>query len=350
LKKSLVTLIVLALMAVVVLPLLAGCTTGPVLRIFNWEDYIDPDVLTKFTKETGIKVKYVTITDNEKMYTKIKSGAKYDVVFPSDYMIQRLIAEDLLAKVDTSKMTNFANVSDFTLGRDFDADNDYSVPYMWGTLGILYNTAKIAEVTDFNALWDANHSGQIIMMDSVRDATAVALMLSGYTPNDITEASLAAAQTKLMEQKPLLMKYALDEAKNDMKRGNATMALVYSGDASTSILEAAEAGITLDYVAPEGTNIWFDNMVVPAASTMQDEAARFIDFMCREDIALMNAEYIGYFSPIGTITEDLIAAGDQPDLLPTQAERDLMVAFTDPSQALREAMDKMWTSVKAKAK
>jgi len=339
-KKIAVALLALLLL-VAILP---ACSSGPVLRVYNWEDYIDPAIIRDFTKDTGIRVKYINFTDNEIMYTQLKNPTgTYDVVFPSDYMIERMIREDMLAPLDYSAIPNFANLANFTCDRVFDEGNRYSVPYMWGTLGILYNKTKVTgDIDSWDCLWDETYRDQIIMINSYRDAIGIAMVRAGYPLNDWSDEGLAAAKAQLLQQRPLLQSYQLDMAKTLMKNNAAALAVVYSGDAATSISENDD----LWYVTPkEGTNIWFDNMVVMKNSTMQAEAMQFIDYLCREDIAERNAAYIGYFSPIEGITEGLIEEGELPDLLPTEEQMENMDIFRDAGDRMAE-FDKTWTAVK----
>ncbi|MCL2433700.1 MAG: ABC transporter substrate-binding protein [Clostridia bacterium] len=341
-------LVIFALLLCILLPALSACgQSGPSLHVFNWHDYIDPAVLKEFTKETGIKVKYSRFDDNEKMYAKFTSGTSaYDVIFPSDYMIERMINNGELTELDYASLPNFKNLSNFTLNLPFDAENKYSVPYMWGTLGIVYNTEKVTGTPDsWEILWDSQYKDQIIMIDSVRDAFVPALLLCGYGINDFSDSALSAAKTKLEAQKPLLQSYQLDRAKDAMGRNKAAMAVMYSGDAATSVAKNQK----LAYVTPkEGTNIWFDNMVIPQTSTMKDAAHQFIDFLCRQEIAEMNAAYIGYFSPVMGVTEQLIEDGDLPGLLPTMEQMANMEPFRDASDEQATRLDEMWTQIKGR--
>lgn len=276
------------------------------LTVFNWYDYIDPAVIDMFEEETGIKVKYVNFTTNEEMYTKIEAGAgTYDVLFPSEYMIERMIANDLLAELDHSKIPNMANLRESMLDPSYDPGNRYSVTYMGGTLGILYNTEMVdEEITSWSAIFDEKYAGNVIMMNSMRDTLGLALKYLGYSMNTRSEDELNAAKDILIQQKQNKIEsgYLLDETKDKMVGGEAAMGIIYSGDAQYAI----EKNDKLKYVVPEeGSNIWVDGMVIPKSSKNQEAAMEFINFMCREDVAQMNFEYIYYVSPVQAVIDGL---------------------------------------------
>ena len=276
------------------------------LTVFNWFDYIDPAVIDLFEEETGITVKYVNFTTNEEMYTKLEAGAgTYDVIFPSEYMIERMIAHDMLEELDLSAMPNFANVMDRLKDPSYDPGNKYSVPYMWGTLGYLYNSEMVdEELTSWSALFDEKYAGNVIMMNSMRDSIGLALKYLGYSMNTRSEAELNEAKDLLIKQKQdkIQCGYLLDETKDKMVGGEAAIGVVYSGDAQYAI----EKNENLVYVVPEeGSNIWVDGMCIPKGSKNVEAAQQFIDFLCREDIAAMNFDYIYYCSPIQAVVDGL---------------------------------------------
>ena len=276
------------------------------LTVFNWFDYIDPAVIDLFEEETGITVKYVNFTTNEEMYTKLEAGAgTYDVIFPSEYMIERMIAHDMLEELDLSAMPNFANVMDRLKDPSYDPGNKYSVPYMWGTLGYLYNSEMVdEELTSWSALFDEKYAGNVIMMNSMRDSIGLALKYLGYSMNTRNEAELNEAKDLLIKQKQdkIQCGYLLDETKDKMVGGEAAIGVVYSGDAQYAI----EKNESLVYVVPEeGSNIWVDGMCIPKGSKNVEGAMKFIDFMCREDVAAMNFDYIYYCSPIQAVVDGL---------------------------------------------
>ncbi len=292
-KKFTVILLTFVIMATILLP---GCSSDNVLYVYNWGDYIDKAVIKTFEKEYGIRVKYQTYTTNEDMYVKISSGsAKYDVIFPSDYMINRMAQEGLIQKIDLNNITNFHLIDDAFKGAEYDPDNSYSVPYMWGTVGILYNKTMVDDPVDsWDILWNPKYSKKILMVDSQRDSLGVALKRLGYSMNSTNEKEVDAAKNSLIEQKPLVLAYVVDEARDKMINNEAALAVVWSGEA----MLAMEENKNLAYAYPkEGTNIWFDSMAIPTSSQNKEAAELFINFMCRTDIALKNAEYTGYSTP-----------------------------------------------------
>ena len=306
-----IAIILLAALLLAALPLAALAEAdkpyaGTEIKVYNWEDYIDPSLKNQFEEETGIHVNYLTFSQNEDMYTKLSTGAEvYDVVIPSEYMIERLIKEDLLAELDLANIPNLENVVDNLRDPIYDPGNAHSVPYMWGTLGVVYNTELVDEsVTSCDALLDEKYAGEIFMMDSMRDTVAIGLIMNGYSVNTHDEDELEAAREWLLAQKDsgVVAGYILDQAKDMMAGNEAAMAVMYSGDA----LYAMEKNDKLAYVIPdEGSNIWVDCMCVPTASQNKDAAECFINFMCRPDIAQKNMEYIYYSSPIRQVVENL---------------------------------------------
>lgn len=280
------------------IPLLFGCSSSskPRLSVFNWGDYIDESVLDQFEKENNVDVVYSTFDQNEDMYTKIKtSPGSYDVVIPSDYMIQKMIKEGMLAKIDLDNIPNFSLIDEKFTNLSFDPGNQYSIPYMWGTMGIIYNKTMVDKPIDsWSALWDKKYSGQIFMMNSVRDSMGIALTSLGYSMNTRDKDELNKAKDTLIAQKPLILAYTGDEIKDKMIAGEGALAVVYSGDAITMIGENPD----LEYVIPkEGSNKWFDNACILADSKNKALAEKFINFLCRTDIAAKNRDYINYSSP-----------------------------------------------------
>ena len=291
---------VLSLLAV--LSLLTGCGStsgenGEVI-VFNWGEYIDPETLSLFEKETGIKVVYEEFDTNETMYPKVETGASaYDVICPSDYMIQKMIDNDLLAEINFDNIPNVKNIGEqyFEQSKEFDPENKYSVPYCFGTVGILYNKTMVSDpVESWSILWDEKYADNILMQDSVRDAFMVALKLNGYSMNTLDESQLQTAKNSLIEQKPLVQAYVIDQVRDKMIGDEAALGVIYSGEA----IYTQRENENLEYVVPkEGTNVWIDSWVIPKNAPNKENAEKFIDFMCREDIALMNFEYITYSTP-----------------------------------------------------
>lgn len=290
------------LMAMAVLPL-AGCGDNGgengVVVVYNWGEYVDPETLVIFEEETGIHVIYDEFETNETMYPKVEAGAsEYDVVCPSDYMIHKMIENDLLLKLDFSRIPNAkTNIGEqyWEQARGFDAGNEYSVPYCWGTVGILYNKTMVEEpITSWAQLWDEKYRDEILMQDSVRDAFMVAEKLYGYSMNTLDEEQLQTVKEALIAQKPLVQAYVIDQVRDKMIGNEAAIGVIYSGEAIYTQYENPD----LEYVIPEeGTNIWIDSWVILKDAPNKENAEKFIDFMCRADIALKNFEYITYSTP-----------------------------------------------------
>ena len=266
--------------------------------VYNWGEYIDPETLDMFEEETGIDVVYEEYETNEIMYPKIQSGAiAYDVVCPSDYMIQRMIENDLLAELNFDNIPNIKNIGSTYMehSKEFDPENKYSVPHLWGTVGILYNKTMVDDPVDsWEILWNKKYKDSILMQDSVRDAFGITLKYLGYSLNSTDLDELTEAKNKLIEQKPLVQAYVVDQARDKMIGNEAALAVIYSGEAITCQLENPD----LEYVIPkEGSNMWIDSWVIPKNAKNKENAEAFINFMCRPDIAKMNFDYITYSIP-----------------------------------------------------
>ena len=276
----------------------SGGENGQVI-VYNWGEYIDPDTIDMFEQETGIKVVYDEYETNEIMYPKVESGAaSYDVVCPSDYMISKMIANDLLAEINFDNIPNAkANIGSqyFDQSRGFDPYNKYSIPYCWGTVGILYNKTMVEEpITSWAQLWDEKYADNILMQDSVRDAFMVAEKLNGFSMNTIDPNELEIVKNSLIEQKPLVQAYVVDQVRDKMIGGESAIGVIYSGEAIYTQRENPD----LVYVIPdEGTNVWIDSWVILKDAPNKENAEKFIDFMCRPEIALKNFEYITYSTP-----------------------------------------------------
>ncbi len=266
-----------------------------VLYVYNVGDYIDEEVIKMFESENpNVKVNYETYYTNEEMYIKVKNkSTAYDVIFPSDYMLERMSSEGLLNKLNYDNIPNIKNIGDEYMHLDYDSKREYSVPYMWGTMGIMYNKTMVDEsdMKSWKAMYSKKYSGKIFMLDSERDMISVTLKMLGYSMNSKDDSELTAAQKALVAQKPLVKAYCGDEVKDKMIAGEGAMTIAWSGDA----FYCMEQNEDLRYSVPqEGSNLWFDAMAVPTTSKNQELAEKFIDFMCRPDIAKMNADYIGY--------------------------------------------------------
>ena len=296
---------------------------GEKLVVYNWGEYIDPEVLTMFEEETGIDIVYEEFETNEILYPKISSGAiAYDVICPSDYMIQRMIENDLLSEINFDNVPNLKNIGKQYLeqSRQFDPENKYSVPYCWGTVGILYNKMMVDEPVDnWSILWDPKYKDNILMQDSVRDAFGVTLKYLGYSLNSIDLDELTEAKNLLIEQKPLVQAYVIDQVRDKMIGNEAALGVIYSGEA----IYTQKENPNLEYVIPkEGSNIWIDSWVIPKNAEHKENAEKFINFLCRPDIALMNFEYITYSTPNEAARE----------LIEDESIRNSEIAFPDLSK------------------
>lgn len=346
-KKTLKTLLVLTLAISMVLSL-SGCggEKRPQLKVYNWGDYIDQSVLDEFEKKYNIDVIYDEFATNEEMYAKIKGGASdYDILIPSDYTIKRMIDEDMLHKIDLNNIPNYKYIDDRFKNLAFDPNNEYSVPYMWGTVGILYNKTMVKEPVDsWKILWDEKYSKQILMLDSLRDSIGITLKMLGYSLNTKNDSELEKAKEALIKQKPLVLAYVGDEVKDKMIGGEAALAVVWSGDAMYMKRENPD----LEYVVPkEGSNMWFDSIVIPKTSQHKKEAELFINFLCEPEIAFKNADYIGYSTP-HTEAVKMLPEDVREDKSAYPGEEDLVncEVFEDLADSLVK-YDRIWTEVKA---
>lgn len=317
------------------------------LNVFNYGDYINEDLISKFEEETGIDVIYDTYESNEIMYQKVKnSPGTYDLIFPSDYMVEKMISEDMLEKIDFNNIPNFKNIGEDFKNLSYDPNNEYSVPYMWGTVGIIYDADKVDEPVDsWDILWDPKYKNEIFMFDSIRDTLAISLVRLGYSLNSVDKNELDEAAQELIKQKPLVQSYVMDEVKDKMINGEATLATVYSGDAVFIQEEAPD--LNLQYIVPkEGSNKWFDVMVIPKGAKHKSEAEEFINFLCDAENAKENVEYIGYATP-NTAAYDLLDKETQEDetVYPPKEVLDKCEIFKDLGNKIK-LYDDAWLKVK----
>ena len=281
-----------------------GAADKGVVNVYNWGVYIDESVLEDFTAETGIKVVYDTFESNEAMYGVLKNeGASYDVVIPSDYMISRMIEEDMLEPLNFDNIPNFEDVDPALKNPDYDPENLYSVPYMWGLLGIIYNTSMVEETpTSWDIMFDENYSGQILMFNNSRDAIGIALKQLGYSYNTTDENQIKEAVDLLIQQKPLVQSYVMDDIFEKMQSGSAAIGAYYYGD----FLTMQEVNPDLAFCLPEeGTNLYVDAMCIPKNAENKENAEIFINYMCSTQAGLKNCEEIWYSSPLLSVREEL---------------------------------------------
>lgn len=347
--------ILLLLCAVGTAGLLAGCGSestgnGGEVVVYNWGEYIDPDVITMFEEETGISVVYDEFETNEIMYPKVESGAsQYDVICPSDYMIQKMMQNDLLAEINFDNIPNIKNIDEQYMeqSKEFDPENKYSVPYCFGTVGLLYNTTMVeGPIESWDVLWDEKYADNILMQDSVRDAFMVALKRLGYSMNTTNEAELQEAKESLIEQKPLTQAYVIDQVRDKMIGGEAAIGVIYSGEAIYTQRENAD----LEYVVPkEGTNVWIDSWVIPKNAPNKENAEKFINFLCREDIALLNFKYITYSTP-NKAARELIEDEEiknSPIAFPDLGQYDSLETFQYLGEEADNIYNDLWKEVKS---
>lgn len=298
------TVLVLVTIILAVSAFLGGCggtsSSGKekvTINVLNWGDYIEDSLISKFEEMNDwIDVNYTTVASNEEMYTIVTTeGSDFDLIFPSDYMVERLAKENMLNEINYDNIPNAKYLNDFNLKQSYDPGNVHSVPYTWGTVGILYNKTLVSTPpTSWAALWDEQYAGKIYMYDSMRDSIAVALLYLGYDINTRDEGQLAEAVEALKTQKAIVQSYGGDEMRDSMINGSGALCVTYSGDAVFSMMENEDLG----YAVPdEGSNLWFDCMVIPKSSQHQEAAEAFINFLLDPEVATINTEYIGYSTP-----------------------------------------------------
>lgn len=327
---------------------LAGCGSADreVLNVSNWGDYIDPQVIEDFEEEFGVDVIYEEFATNEDMYVKIKAGASnYDIAIPSDYMIQKMMKEGLLLPLNFDNIPNYELIGSQYKDLEFDPENAYSVPYMWGTVGIIYNTTMVDDPVDsWDILWNDKYAKSIYMLNSQRDTMMVAQKRLGFSMNSKDEQELEQVKQMLIEQKPLVASYVGDEVKDLMVAGNAALAAVWSGDAVEMMRENPDLAFALP---KEGTNQWVDSIVIPATSQHKELAEKFINFMCSTEVAYMNADYIGYNTPqmetLKLLPEEWTT---NLDIYPDASILEQYEVFVDLDDAL-PLYDRIWTEILA---
>ncbi|MCL1804002.1 MAG: ABC transporter substrate-binding protein [Eubacteriaceae bacterium] len=328
----------------------SGCTKArsETLYVLNWGAYIDPEVNDMFEEEFDCKVVYTTYDSNESMYVKAKQNSSpCDVVFPSDYMVEKMVREGMLYKLNKANIPNMANIDPKLLGMDYDPGNDYTVPYFWGTVGILYNTAMVnGPVDSWGILWDEQYKGNIIMYDSQRDTIGVALKYLGYSMNSRNMDEITEAEELLVSQKPLVIGYYTDIMQEMLIGEEGALGVTYSGDAVYSITQNPD----LAYSVPkEGSNKWFDSAAILETSENKEMAEKYINFLCRDDISLMNAEEVMYSTANKNIEAELRETdwGNSEAYFPTDEIMDRCEIFRDPGEFVTVYSD-VWERIKSK--
>jgi spermidine/putrescine transport system substrate-binding protein len=321
------------------------------INVYNWGEYIANDALgfvdvnQEFEKLTGIKVNYTMFSSNEELYAKMCSGGtSYDVIIPSDYMIGRMIGEGMLQKLDFSNIPNYKYIDEEYKNKNYDPENEYSVPYFWGVVGIIYNKTMIdaSEITGWDIFWDEKYADNMLMFANSRDAFAISLLDLGYSFNTTDEGELREAAAHLSEQKPLVQAYVMDEIYDKMEGGEAAFAAYYYGDAISMMSECDD----LDFYIPENTSIFVDAFCIPEEAKNKEAAEMYINFMCEPEVGAANSIYVGYSTPMtaawNLLDEDIHnnkAAYPDPELL------EKLDSFATLPRETNGLVDQLWTEI-----
>lgn len=320
------------------------------LTVINYGEYLDPDMIDKFTKETGIKINYEEAITPEEMYTKYSSGAiSYDLVCTADYMMLKMINDGEFQEIPWDQFKYKDNIGQkyYDFCKAFDPDNKYSLPYFWGTIGILYDTTRVNEPVDsWDVLFNGEYSGEIIMQNSMRDTFMITLKYLGYSLNTDNPDELREAQQLLIDQKPDVQAYLVDEARDEVVAGNAIMAVVYSGEAYLG----HEFNNDLAYVVPkEGSNIWIDCWGITKNCEHPEYAAQFLDFLCRDDVGMKNFEYIYYSTPNDKVIEKLSKEErEDPSLVPPESSIVNCEVCIQANEETTSLLNDLWKEFKSK--
>lgn len=336
--------------------MLSGCelqkSEEKSINVYSWGEFIADgsdgtvNVNEKFTEETGIKVNYKTFQNNEELFAKISGGgADYDVIIPSDYMVSRLIEKDMLEKINFDNIPNYKLISDRFKNLGFDPKNEYSVPYVWGMIGIFYNKKEVTEDINWDILWNEKYKNRILMFDNARDAFAISLLRLGYSVNTEDASQLREAADELIKQKPLVQAYVMDQIFDKISNGEAVLAPYYAGDAAVVMKNNPNVGFVIPKYASEK---FVDSMCIPKGSENKELAEKYINFMCRTDIALANAKKTGYSTPHeeaynlldGDVKNNEIFYPDRETLNNSQT-------FVNLSEKTNKLIDELWVEVKS---
>ncbi len=325
---------------------------GTTINVYNWGEYISDgsegtlDVNKEFEARYGITVNYTNFESNENMYNKLKSGGtNYDIVIPSDYMIAKLVEEDMLAEINFDNVPNYKYIQDKYKNLYFDPDNKYSVPYTVGMVGLIYNTTVVKEPVDsWSVLWDWNYKGQILMFNNPRDTFGVAQAFLGQSVNTTDKGEWEEAIELLKKQAPLVSSYVMDEVFNKMENGDAALAPYYAGD----FLTMYDNNPDLAFCYPkEGVNFFVDAVCIPKSTQNKEAAELYINFLCEEEIAVANANYICYASP-----HELVLESDDYDLkgnevlYPKEENMPKTQIFENLDKETQQYMSDLWNELK----
>lgn len=340
------------LIAVLLAAMLSGCTTKKdTLKVFNWGVYVDESVVKDFEKKFNVRVIYDTFESNEAMYTKLQGGEYYDVLVPSDYMIERLIVEGKLQKIDMTKIPNTAGLISSLTKRPFDPKDEYSVPYFWGNVGLVYNNENVAlsdlETEGWKILADTKYKGKVYIYDSERDAFMIASKTLGYSANSDNAAEVQAAFEFLSKINSTMDPvYVTDDAIDNMISGVKDIAVMYSGDAAYIVMENDKMSY---FVPQEGTNVWVDSMVIPTDAKNVALAHEWINYMLDPAIALKNTEFVGYTTPVQSVYDQVTTAGgtyEGIDAYSPRLDNPLDESFRH-NEELKKTLSTLWTKIKA---
>ena len=326
--------------------------TSVVLNVYNWGEYIangtdgSMDVNAEFTRRTGIQVNYTTFDSNESLYSKLAGGgADYDIIIPSDYMISRLLQENMLAELNFDNIPNLRYIDEQFLDPDYDPGGKHSVPYTWGVVGLFYNTDYIEEeITGWDALWNVDYAGKILMFDNPRDAFAIAQFRLGQSLNTTELKDWEEAADLLKQQKPLLQAYVMDQIFDKMESGEAWIAPYYAGDAAILV----ENSDSIEFVVPEeGTNFFVDAICIPITSSHKREAEEYINFLCDPEIAGANMDYVGYSTPETAAKEYMDEeVVESPIHYPSEEVLANTQVFVNLPEDVSKHIDTLWAEVK----
>ena len=352
-KKRLLLLGCVLCLCLSLLPFPAAAAEKQVINVYNWGQYISDgsdgyiDVNKAFTEATGIEVNYMTFDSNESLYTKLKTGGStYDVIIPSDYMVAKLLEEGLLLELDFDNIPNYRYIDEAYKNTSYDPENRYSVPYTWGTVGVIYNKQYVdpADIGSWDLLWNEKYAGKILMFDNPRDAFAVTELMLGYSINTTDEAELQACADKLIEQKFLVQSYVMDQIYDKMVRGEALIAPYYAGDYLMMADENEDLGF---YFPEEGFNLFIDAMCIPSCCTNKEAAEAYINFLCSPEISGQNLEYLGYSTPI-TAAKDYMDSSvtESPVAYPDAETLSRGSSFLNLPTEASQTMSSLWLSVK----
>ena len=316
--------------------------------VCGWGENIDEDLFDLFEEKTGIKVIYQTAESNEMMYSKVAMGGSgYDVIVPSDYMIAQMAEEGLLAELDFDNIPNFSLIADRFKNLPYDPENLYSVPYMWGLLGVIYNKTMVDETDlgSWDLMWNEKYADDILMFDNSRDAIGIGLKMLGYSYNTTDEAQIKEAVDLLVEQKPLVQAYVMDEVFGKMEGGNAAVGTYYYGDYLTMVENNPDLGF---YIPEEGTNTYVDAMCILKGAKNKENAEAFINYMCSTEAGLKNCEEIWYSTPLMSVREELDPeVANDPYAYPDEEIMDKCESYAGLPQNILDLYDSEWTRLKS---